>query len=169
MTTQRSRSISERLGNDYGWLAAQFILLGLTGLFGPLGLLLGWAPGLPWPRLLDIVTGLLLVAGGLIVAAQARNDLGDSLRVAPTPLDDAVLVESGWYGRVRHPLYLAVLLGVSGWALLWLNYLSLLSVFAVAAFLQLKSRHEERMLIAAYPGYGDYMRRVRSRFVPRVW
>ena len=109
------------------------------------------------------------MVAGLVVASQARADLGDSLRVAPTPLDNADLVERGWYGRVRHPLYLAVILGVVGWAMVWMNWFVVAVSSVVIAFFGVKTLYEERVLRETYPDYADYMMRVRARFVPRVW
>lgn len=106
---------------------------------------------------------------GAVVAGQARGDLGDSLRVAPTPLDDAELVEHGWYSRVRHPLYLAVLLGLSGWAVVWMNWAVLAVTLVVFAFFSVKTSYEEGALQRKYPEYGGYKMRVKARFVPRVW
>lgn len=168
MSTRR-RTLAERVGDDYGWLLGQFVVLGAVALGGPAGALAGLRLEPGWPWLVDAIVGGGIIAYGFVVAWQSRADLGDSLRVAPTPLDDARLVESGWYGRVRHPLYFAVLLVVVGWTLLWLNYLSLTLLPVVAVFFRVKAGHEERLLAEAYAGYAGYMERVRSRFVPRVW
>jgi protein-S-isoprenylcysteine O-methyltransferase Ste14 len=165
----RKRSLQERIGADRGWLLGQFTLLSLALIAGPLGASTRMRWAAPWSRPGAIAAGLLLVGAGLTIANKARADLGDSLRVAPTPLEHARLVEDGWYGRVRHPLYLAVLLCVAGWALIWMNALVFVMLIAIGGFLQLKARHEERLLSATYSGYRAYMRRVRSRFVPRVW
>ena len=166
---ERSRSLTDRIGDDYGWLIAQFILLGLTFLSGPLSQLLGIRFELPWPRWIDIGAGIGLIAGALVVAGQARADLGDSLRVAPTPLQDAQLVDRGWYARVRHPLYLAVLIAVLGWTILWRSPITIAMDLILFLFLRRKATHEERLLVATYPDYASYKERVTARFVPRVW
>ena len=145
------------------------MLLGIATAGGPAGrLLIGRIP-VPWPAALEIVAGVLLMLAGLVVASQARADLGDSLRVAPTPLEDAELVDRGWYGRVRHPLYLAVFLGVVGWAAVWMNWFVLAVTAVIIVFFGMKTRYEERVLRENYRDYADYMMRVKARFVPRVW
>ncbi|CAN5562928.1 hypothetical protein BH23CHL2_BH23CHL2_25290 [soil metagenome] len=141
----------------------------MTALSGPAGRWLLGRFSLPWPPLVDILAGAPLIAGGLIVAHQARSDLGDSLRVAPTPLEEAALVDRGWYGRVRHPLYLAVFLGVAGWAAIWMNRFVMGMAAVVVVYFVVKTRHEERMLLRTYPDYAEYMKRVSARFVPRIW
>lgn len=136
---------------------------------GPIGRYLGWTFSPRWLRPVEILVGLLLVVAGFVVANQARADLGDSLRVAPSPLDDAQLMEHGWYGRVRHPLYFAVLLVVTGWVVLWLSLLAIPAIIAVVVFFYQKARHEEQLLLSTYKGYAEYMKRVQARFVPKVW
>ena len=166
---ERSRSLTERIGNDHGWLLAQFVLLGLTFVSGPLSWVLGVQIDLPWSGWIDVSVGIVLIVGALVVAGQAQADLGDSLRVAPTPLQGAQLVEEGWYGRVRHPLYFAVLLGVLGWAILWRSPITIAVGIILILFFHRKANHEERLLAAVYPEYEAYKERVKARFVPRVW
>ena len=40
------------------------------------------------------------------------------------------------------------------------------AVAGLFVFFALKSRHEERLLAASYPRYGDYQRRVAKRLIP---
>jgi protein-S-isoprenylcysteine O-methyltransferase Ste14 len=39
----------------------------------------------------------------------------------------------------------------------------------LSVLLELKSRHEESMLLEHYPEYGTYRERVRRRFVPGIY
>lgn len=144
-------------------------MLGIAAVGGPGGRWLIGRLSAPWPAVVEIVAGVLLMLAGLVVANQARADLGDSLRIAPTPLEDAEFVDRGWYGRVRHPLYLAVFLGVVGWAAVWMNLFVLAVTAIIIAFFGMKTRYEERVLRETYPDYANYMMRVKARFVPRVW
>ena len=166
---ERRRSLAERIGDDHGWLLAQFVLLSLTFLSGPLSQLLRTQFELPWSRWIDIGIGSALSACALVVAGQSRSDLGDSLRIAPTPLQDARLVERGWYARVRHPLYLAVILAGFGWAILWRSPITTALGLVLVLFLRRKAAHEERLLAAVYPDYAAYRERVKAGFVPKVW
>jgi protein-S-isoprenylcysteine O-methyltransferase Ste14 len=169
VAAHRKRTAAERIGNDFGWLMAQFVLLSLALVAGPAGGYLKLSVSPPWSRMLNFAAGSLLIVSGLLIANQARVDLGDSLRVAPTPLKNATLIEQGWYSRVRHPMYLAVLVALTGWTIIWMSIPSLLMLVVVASFLRLKSGREEAMLDATYPGYMNYRARVPARFVPRVW
>ncbi len=166
---RRQRSLSERIGPDYGWIGGQFVLLALAAVAGPFEARVLRRRRTRCVRVASASLGLIAIASGLLVAQQAGEDLGDSLRVAPTPLDDAELVEHGWYGRVRHPLYLAVLLALLGWSLIWSSVLSMAATLVGFIFFTFKARHEERLLSARYSEYAGYMRQVRFRFIPKIW
>jgi protein-S-isoprenylcysteine O-methyltransferase Ste14 len=143
-----------------------------AGLFG-LVLIGPWTlPGIPaWPPAARLpagaVGGLLLLAGALLAGAGAYK-LGRYLTPLPKPKDDGQLVETGAYRLVRHPIYGGIILICYGWgfcsgSLATLGYASL-----VCAFLDLKSRREERWLRAKFPGYDGYRNRVR-KLIPYIY
>ena len=79
------------------------------------------------------------------------------------------LVDSGLYGRVRHPFYTGFLIALFGLAL-WLgSYAAALAVPVVLVSLLVRISVEEKTLRETLPGYADYMQRVRYRLVPGVW
>jgi len=77
------------------------------------------------------------------------------------------LLQDGIYGRIRHPRYLSLLLGLAGVAL-FLNYLTVyVIVVACVPALYLLVLFEERELRHRFgQAYADYARRV-PRFIPR--
>ncbi len=103
-----------------------------------------------------------------MLAWAARRALGPSFTPFPKPLAGGSHVARGPYRFVRHPMYVAVVAAAVGWALLWQSGAGAAATLLLAAFLDLKSRREERWLQSAYPAYADYRRRVR-RFVPCVY
>ncbi len=120
-----------------------------------------WPPAVTWPaRGLGVLLGL---AGGALALAGLVG-LGRNLSALPHPTDDAVLVESGVYGRVRHPIYGGLITGALGWALLTNSLLALVLAVVLLLFFEVKSRREERQLLARFPAYADYRRRVRKFF-----
>ncbi|MGZ8563067.1 MAG: methyltransferase family protein [Candidatus Limnocylindria bacterium] len=149
-----------------GWVLGQLLLLGLL-----------FAVSLPGvariaPRsLLDWVAvaagGLVMAAAGWLVIAGFR-DLGRSLTPMPRPHDEAVLVESGIYATIRHPIYAGLILGGLGWSVLTRSLPAIAVTVVLAIYFDLKSRREEAWLADRYPGYAAYQRRTR-RFVSRVY
>ena len=79
------------------------------------------------------------------------------------------LVDTGLYGRVRHPFYTGFLIALFGLAL-WLgSYAAAIALPVVLASLVVRIHVEERHLRDTLPGYTEYMSRVQYRLVPRVW
>lgn len=80
-----------------------------------------------------------------------------------------VLIDTGLYGRIRHPFYLGLLLFFMGLALWLESYAGLLALLLPFVFLVARIKVEEKTLKETLPGYADYTRRVRYRLVPFVW
>jgi protein-S-isoprenylcysteine O-methyltransferase Ste14 len=113
-----------------------------------------------------VAGGVLVVAGTALVFA-GWGALGPAVSPYPAPRTGTDLVEHGGYRVVRHPIYGGICLGAAGVALLALDPAALaVAVLVIVPFLWLKSSFEERHLVAAYPGYEDYRRRVRKRLIP---
>lgn len=109
---------------------------------------------------------LLVIGAGASVAAVLH--LGPNLTPLPHPKDKATLVESGLYGVVRHPIYCALILMALGWALLVQGWLTLAYVALLFVFFDIKSRREETWLMARFPAYAAYRRKVR-KLIPFVY
>lgn len=140
-----------------GWVAIQFVLLGavVAGAF--------FGGSWPWP--VRMFGGVLLVLGVLFALAAGRG-LGPALTPMPHPSARGELVVSGPYAVVRHPIYSGVAAGAVGFSVLVSSWWSLGVSLLLAAFLHFKAVREEEWLVAHYPGYSDYMRRVRRRLIP---
>ena len=143
------------------YFVVQLVLFALS-LLAPL------APGQPaWPSLLAWparAVGLLLGLAGLALAVAGLLGLGSNLSVLPHPKDDAELVQGGVYSLARHPIYGGLIMGAAGWALLTNSLLALAFALVILLFFEVKSRREERQLLARFPAYAEYRRRVRKFF-----
>lgn len=85
----------------------------------------------------------------------------------PRPSDHADLRTGGVYQIVRHPIYGGSMLVALGWSLLS-SPVTVAATAVLVALFEAKARLEETMLVARYPEYERYRRRVRWRFVPGV-
>jgi len=109
----------------------------------------------------QILADVLIIAstvGSLVVLSR----LGASFSMMP---EARKLVTGGPYAVVRHPLYLAELVGVSGLVVQFQQPWALLLGVGVFALLYWRSEFEEGVLLAAYPEYEAY-RRNTPRFIP---
>ena len=146
-----------------GWVAAQFVLLGVALLVGLLDLS-GWPVALRGGLR---YVGVLVIAAGVVLAVYAVLGLGSSLTALPAPVEHGRLRTEGVYSVVRHPIYAALLLVVLGWSLLSSPWV-LLVWLALAVVLDLKRQVEEDFLERTYEEYAAYRARVPWALVPLV-
>jgi protein-S-isoprenylcysteine O-methyltransferase Ste14 len=147
-----------------GWVAAQLGLIVATGLAG-------LRAGHAWGGSVGIasaITGAALIAAGGAMVAGAAVRLGPARTGFPRPRAEGVLVDTGVYARVRHPLYVGIVTAAVGWGLLTASPLALALVGALALVLDLKARREEAWLAETYPDYAAYRART-HRFIPGVY
>ncbi len=111
-----------------------------------------------------MVVGVVVLIGGLVLAAVAFVQLGSSLTPLPEPMPSAELKAQGLYGFCRHPLYLAVLVCALGMALIQGGVLHPLLLLGLAVLLRSKAKREEQALVRQYPDYAAYQQRVRAFF-----
>lgn len=149
-----------------GWVVGQGVLLALVAVLGMPGL--ATLPPSDPGRWATVVLGLALMVGGCLVGIAGARELGRSLTAVPRPKPGAQLVDSGIFGMLRHPLYLALISAAIGWSVAMASPASLVAAVALAVWLDAKSRREEAWLLEAYEGYATYRRRT-ARFVPRVY
>ncbi len=153
----------------YAWVGAQLVLwilqLSLPGWWRP-AFFPEWAWGpafLGWELAAAVACGL----GGAWLAVAAVLALGVNLTPLPRPKADSVLVVRGPYRVLRHPIYSALVLLFLGWALAWRHPALLALDGLLFVLLLLKSRVEERWLLARYPDYLRYRTRT-GALLPRV-
>lgn len=81
-----------------------------------------------------------------------------------------VLVDTGLYGLVRHPMYLGFLLFTIG-TTLWLGSIaaSITALTMVGASLAYRIEIEEATLSTQLPGYEAYKGKVKTRFLPFIY
>ena len=111
---------------------------------------------------------LLAVASVALALWTLRHNRVGNFSIHPKPKSAGVLVTSGPYHWIRHPMYSSVLLGAAALALLSNPLAGWSSWGALAIVLLLKSSLEEDWLQQRHPDYAAYMRRSK-RFLPRVF
>ena len=147
-------------------MLGQLTLLGLTFLLS--------IPSLPHLAPVGVASWVALVAGFVAVAIAgavillALRELGASLTALPRPREGAVLVESGVYAHVRHPIYASLILGCLGWGAATRSLPSVVAALLLTLFLDAKARREERWLAERYPSFAAYRTRTR-RFLPGIY
>lgn len=115
------------------------------------------------------VIGIVLAAAGGTAVFLAQLGMGASWRIGVSDDQNTDLVTTGWFSLVRNPIYSAMIVGWTGFALLVPTWLSIATVFVIAAGLELQVRAvEEPFLMRAHgDAYRAYGARV-GRFLPGV-
>ena len=80
-----------------------------------------------------------------------------------------IVVDSGLYGVVRHPMYAASLVLFLSMPLVLGSIFSFLVILVYPPLIIRRIRGEERLLKRELPGYEEYCGRVKYRLIPFVW
>jgi len=122
---------------------------------------LDWVPGNPaWPS-----GGLVLVTLGAFLSFASLLSLGRRFGVWPAFRG---LATRGPYRLVRHPMYLAYVLGDIGWNLQEWNLGTAVLVIVGWTSLFYRIRAEERIL-SQDAGWSNYVALARHRLFPGLW
>lgn len=149
-----------------GWVVLQIALVFVSAVAGALALPEA-VRGLADDWSLVVLGAAAMGFGGWVVLSATRR-LGDSFTALPRPHEDATLIQTGMYARIRHPIYAGVMCLGLGWAVATRSLPALIAALTLAVVLDLKARREEFWLAERYPAYPDYRSRT-HRFIPGVY
>ncbi len=117
------------------------------------------------PTMLETCLGLTVL--GAALALLALTSLRSNFSIVP---EARLLVSSGPYRWLRHPMYFAELMMISGIALSDSRLTLLLGAIAVVGLQICRVRAEEELLRATFPAaHSTFVTRTRYRLVPFVW
>jgi len=112
-------------------------------------------------------TGLAIFVLGLALAVWARVYLGRNWGMPMSQRAHHELVTTGPYGRIRHPIYSGVILGVAGTAIAvslnWLNAAAILGAYFLFSAV-IEERTMAKLFPADYPPY----KRATKMLIPYV-
>ncbi len=136
---------------------AGFVVAGLDFRFG-------WSR---MPEAVVIIAALLFLgAYGLYAEVMRENAyLSRTVRVE----EGQKVVDTGLYGVVRHPMYAATVLLFLMMPLVLGSWWSFFIFLHYPVLILFRIRGEEQLLKKELPGYEDYCKRVKYRFIPFVW
>ena len=112
--------------------------------------------------------GLLLGLFGAFVSGWSIFQHRSGVSPFPKPVEGAVLVDTGPYRFVRHPMYSGIIAFTLGAGTAFAVPAAALVSPAFLLFFMVKSGHEEEMLVVSVPGYRQYRSDVHWRLIPRV-
>ncbi len=124
----------------------------------------GWSD-LPLPTV--IVAAVTLLAGYAMYAEVMRENAYLSRTVEVQ--EGQKVIDTGLYGVVRHPMYLATILLFISVPLVLGSWISLLFFAFYPIVMVIRIRNEEQVLSEQLEGYREYMEKVKYRLIPYVW
>ena len=89
-------------------------------------------------------------------------------RVVEVQINQKV-VDTGMYGIVRHPMYLATTILFLSMPLVLSSPLSFVIMLGYIPVIVKRIKNEEKILEQGLDGYSDYKKRVKYRMIPYVW
>ena len=79
------------------------------------------------------------------------------------------VIDTGLYGIVRHPMYMATLFLFLSMPLVLGSVISFIVMLAYIPIIARRIRNEEQVLEEGLEGYSEYKKRVKYRIIPFVW
>ena len=149
----------DRQGVKITAVTATFLLTGL-GLFAPEG-----AP-LVHPSTAVSLVALWVSVAGAVLAISGAWTLGGSFAIHPEVRE---LVTSGPYRMVRHPIYLAEVMMIAGFAIVNPRAVTIVGSVIVIGLQVIRIFAEERLYRGVVPAYRAYAASTRFRLFPGVW
>jgi protein-S-isoprenylcysteine O-methyltransferase Ste14 len=114
-----------------------------------------------------VVRGLFFVLG-LALAVWARVYLGGNWGMPMSQRADPELVTTGPYGRIRHPIYSGIILGMAGTAIAVSPYW-LIAVAITGAYFLFSAVVEERTMARLFPAAYPPYRRATKMLIPYIF
>ncbi|MBQ7331466.1 MAG: isoprenylcysteine carboxylmethyltransferase family protein [Oscillospiraceae bacterium] len=136
---------------------AGFVVAGLDFRFG-------WSK---MPSAVIIIASVLFLAAYALYAEVMRENayLSRTIKVE----EGQKVVDTGLYGVVRHPMYMATILLFLMIPLILGSWYALIVFAFYPAIIITRLKDEEELLTRELPGYAEYKQKVKYRIIPFIW
>lgn len=140
----------------------------LLSLLAVAGLQSGWGD-IDLDREVFTTGGAFLLVGTLLLWSSLHSNPFFETRVRHQQEQGQRVVDTGLYGWVRHPGYLAMIFMLTSLPIMLHSLASVLPWAVCVAILVVRLRREESYLETHLDGYKEYRSRVRFRLIPLIW
>ena len=161
---EKRLNTKEKLTVQKGVVAVSALLFIFGFVFAGLDFRFGWTK---LPLWLSAAAAVVLLLSYAMYAEVMRENawLSRSVEVQ----DGQQVVDTGLYGVVRHPMYLAVSLLFLSIPLVLGSLIALIIFLPFPVVLVFRIKSEEQLLLKDLPGYGAYLQKVKYRMIPFIW
>jgi len=136
---------------------AGFVVAGLDYRFG-------WSR---MPMAVTIIASVLFLIAYALYAEVMRENayLSRTVKVE----EGQKVVDTGLYGTVRHPMYMATIFLFLMIPVILGSWYALIAFAFYPAIIIVRLKDEEELLARELPGYAEYKRKVKYRIIPFIW
>jgi len=161
---EKRLDVKEKQGTQKGVVAfsglmfiAGFVVAGLDYRYG-------WSR---MPVAVTVIASVLFLLAYVLYAEVMRENayLSRTVKVEA----GQTVVDTGLYGIVRHPMYMATILLFLMMPLILGSWYSLIAFAFYPVIILVRLKDEEALLTRELPGYADYKRKVKYRILPFIW
>lgn len=121
------------------------------------------------PLGVQMIGWLLLTMAGLIVWHVMMTNAYLSSWARLQADRDQIVVQEGAYQRIRHPMYLGIIVAFLGIPLALGSWWAMIPSILIVGLFVYRTHREDLMLIQGLTGYVEYTERVRYRLLPGIW
>ena len=113
------------------------------------------------------ISSVCLFFQGLYVKANRAKAVidGSTIKVE----EGQKVVDTGLYGIVRHPMYMATILLFMMIPLILGSWYALIVFAFYPSIILVRLKDEEELLTRELPGYTEYRQKVKYRIIPFIW
>lgn len=80
-----------------------------------------------------------------------------------------VVIQEGMYRRIRHPMYLGIIICFLGIPLILNSWWAMIPSIVIIGLFVYRTYREDQMLIDGLAGYTEYTQKVRYKLLPGIW
>jgi len=119
------------------------------------------------PFTVSIIFSLVFLAAYALYAEVLRENtyLSRTIEVQ----DDQKVIDTGLYGIVRHPMYMATIFLFLSMPLVLGSVISFIIMLSYIPIIVKRILNEEEVLKRDLKGYEEYMKKVKHRLIPFIW
>ena len=163
LVQKNSKSIFRSKADDKTyWPIFIFFILNLVAI--PFECVLSHRP----PALISFFPGIVLCLIATIIRIKGQLDLKHGFSTRVELQLGHMLVRTGLYRYIHHPLYLAIILFLTGADILFLSLYSWIFTLLTIYFIYNRITKEESFLTSQLEGYENYMKSTK-KLIPYIW
>jgi protein-S-isoprenylcysteine O-methyltransferase Ste14 len=161
---QKRLNVKEKESEQREVIVSSGIMFLAAFLFAGLSFRFGWLR-LPIP--VSIVAAVLFLVAYALYAEVLRENTYLSRTVEVQ--EGQKVIDTGLYGLVRHPMYMATVLLFLSMPLVLGSVISFVIMLCYIPIIVKRIKNEERVLEEGLQGYKEYKKKVKYRLIPFIW